>query len=152
MDDQPREPRRVPAAIIVVVIVVLALLGLGYRTHRTAVEATLDGLYSGVLSMRLEQPEKYPVEAERFNRCQYLLGMWTALDGPTINLEEVGADLPLPLRLTRTFKIDNPEHLRKRAGEVLQRNLEILSGRKALAPTPTAWRSELAQWRASLNP
>lgn len=151
MDDKPVETRRVPPFVIVAVAVI-ALLGLAYWGHQQAVAHTVNNFYANLLAKPPAQRKDTETEAERYNRCQSILMLWTLLDEPTLDFEAVAADLPLPLRITHTFHADNPEDLRKRAAAIFVRDLEQLSARKTVVPTPNAWKSELAQWQAGLRP
>jgi hypothetical protein len=150
MEDPDRESRKVPLTLVAAALILL-VMGLAYWGHQAAVAHTVEMLYGRLLSKAPEAPEQYATEVERLERAERLLAIWSSLDGPTIDFETVGADLPLPLRLTRTLHADNPENLRKRAAEIYGRDLAALSGRKAFAATSRAWKAELESWRAALG-
>ena len=150
MQDKHGEARKVPPVIIVAALA-LALAGLAYWGHRAAVNHTVETLYGLILPAAPARPESYPTEAARFERCQKILAVWRYLDAPVIDLADMHVALPLPLRLTRTTRVDNPEYLRRRAGEIFARDLAALSGRKAAAETPSAWEPEIEKWRVAIG-
>src|SRR5689334_3742472 len=122
------EARRVPP-IIIIFAVFLVLGGLAYAGYRASVSHTAEALYGLILDSPPPRLEKFPTETDRLERAQMLLTTWHNLDRPTPDLEKLRVMLPFPLRITRTIVIDNPEHLRRRAGEVFARDLALLSGR-----------------------
>jgi hypothetical protein len=151
MENQHGEPRRIPPFVLVSGVV-LVFLGLAFFGHQAAVNQTVERMYTSILNSPTPTPENYPTEAARLERCEKLLRVWRAFDKPTLDFEELGADLSLPLRVTRTFSADNPESLRKQAGVVFARNLAALCGRKAAAATPAAWAVEIEAWRKTVQP
>jgi hypothetical protein len=71
--------------------------------------------------------------------------LWTS---PRSILEELGLDMPFPLRVTRTTHVANPEDLRKRAVAILARDLAALSGRRVTGGTLGEWEAEIAKGEA----
>lgn len=139
------------AILVVISAVVLALAGMAFLGHRATVTSVVEGFYGQILASRPAQPEKYPNEAARLKRSQKLLTTWRALDGPALSFEELGLDMPLPLRITRTTRVANPEDLRKRAAAIFARDLAALSGRKVAGGALSEWEAEIAAWDAEIG-
>jgi hypothetical protein len=68
-----------------------------------------------------------------------------------LDLQKLRVALPFPLRLTHTTRVDNPEYLRRQAGEIFARDLAALSGRNVAAATVPAWEHEIKQWGAAIG-
>jgi hypothetical protein len=149
MRDQNSDSSKSGAITVIVAAVVLTLIGMAYLGHRATVSNVVDGFYGRILASPPARPESYPTEAARLERSQKLLAVWRAVDRPTLSLEELSLDMPLPLRMTRSTHLANPEHLRKQAAAVFARDLALLSGRRVASETLSAWETEIATWKAA---
>jgi hypothetical protein len=133
-------------------LILIILVALAYIGHRAAVRHTVETVFYGnLLASPPPQLGNYPTELARLERCEKFLDSWRGLSGPVLDFERMGMYLPLPLRLTRTTAADNPEELRKKAGELFARDLAALSGRKAASATLPAWEQEIRKWRAEMG-
>jgi hypothetical protein len=150
MRDQESAPSKSGAIVVVIGAVVLALIGLAYMGHQATATHVVETFYGYILAAPPARPETYPTEAARLERSQKLLAVWRAVDRPKLDLEELSLDMPLPLRITRSIHLANPEHLQKRAAAIFARDLAALSGRKVTSATLSAWEFEIAAWDAAI--
>ena len=134
---------------IILLVFLIAILTAAYAGYQATVRNVADSLYDRILTSPPANPASYPTEAARLDRAERIQNMWRLLDQPTIDLVEDQADLPLPLRITRTTVIPNPEDLRSRAVTVFTRDLAALSGRTASSVTRAGWVAEIGVWRAA---
>jgi hypothetical protein len=149
MRDNGNDTPKSGAVIVIISAVVLALAGVAYMGYRATVTHVVDRFYGNILTSRPARPESYPTEAARLERSQKVLAVWRGVDQPTLSLEELSLDMPLPLRMTRTTHLANPEHLQKQARAVFARDLAALSGRRVVSATLSAWEAEIAAWDAA---
>lgn len=103
------------------------------EVHRVARSACVD-------TLRGAQTAEAP---ERQRLCLELLGSWRLVDGDELDLAELGAALPLPLALTRTFRVDNPDGLRDETRRSMEETLGTITGLPQV--------DGLAAWEAALG-
>ncbi len=131
---------------LAVLLVPLGLVfGIGYahfrarrmvaeEVHRHARSACVDAM----------RDAQAAAAGERLRLCRELLASWRLVDTPELDLAEIGAALPLPLALTRTVRVHNPDALRDETRRSMAEALSTITG-LPLVEELTAWEAALGE-------